>query len=555
VHHRSANEESAVSDNASTYHIEVGVSEDRMEAWLEVRVPDCATTAPTVEQLAALVEKQKVAVTDAVRQRLDKLATLLAAALAPPEGTDPPEVPSRVPLAEGQPATDATDGVFEWSPDLEARRNPPTDDDHVDYFAMNTIVTVPAGAYLGRIIAPIAGTSGTDVLGNERAPRKPKGVPVTLGCGVQIGPPEADADGPRGAMPGSDSPPADAAEGDLIYARSDGRVVLAHGRIAVEEVLEIRGDVDFNSGSVDACVDVLVCGTVRSNFTVKTTKALSVERVIEAAEVHADQDIMVRGGIFGQECTGRVSAGGDIAAHLLNEAVVCARGDVHVKKEIINSRVTTNGQLIAERSTMIGGECHARERMTLRVVGSDAGVVTLISVGPNINELRRARQKEREIKALEKSAEQIRKTVEPLMANMKRLLPEQRERATELICKADELELSGAELRQEIERMRAAARPVGEPALTVEEVIHAGTVVTIGTRDVHFGKLLHGPVRLELRKVKNVTEVVAVNQRTGSITVLPSTEADLDAPCTDENCDSETAHGTDESHHADNQLA
>jgi len=33
---------------------------------------------------------------------------------------------------------------------------------------------------------------------------------------------------------------------------------------------------------------------------------------------------------------------------------------------------------------------------------------------------------------------------------------------------------------------------------------------------------LKGPVRIEQRKVENVTEFVAVNQLTGSVTVLPS---------------------------------
>ena len=66
------------------------------------------------------------------------------------------------------------------------------------------------------------------------------------------------------------------------------------------------------------------------------------------------------------------------------------------------------------------------------------------------------------------------------------------------------------------------------PRLRVSRVVYPKVALSIGLRLVLFHEELQGPLSLEERKIKNVTEFVAVNQLTGSITVLTSYQTPID---------------------------
>jgi uncharacterized protein (DUF342 family) len=320
---------------------------------------------------------------------------------------------------------------------------------------------------------------------------------------------------------------ADAAGSDVV-AESDGRVALEGDTIRLYDVLDVRGDVDFASGSIESVVDVKVHGTVRTNFHVRTTKSLTVDKLIEAAEVDAGENVAVRGGVFGHDGHGHVRAGGSVSANFINEMSVEAVGDVLFQKEVLNSHIRSDGQVLGEHGAIIGGSIYAREGVRARVVGSDAGVTTRLAVGTDLALLRRARKMEQQVRELEKGAGQLRQIIKPLMANLKRLVPAQREQVTELMCKADEIDIQIEQLLREREELLARGAPRGTPYVQVTEGLHAGVRLQMGLRQVIVNRRLHGPVKIEVRKVDDVTEVVAINQRTASVTVLPSSEADLD---------------------------
>jgi len=492
--------------------LKVLVAEDRLTAWVQVQGvgrPDFAV--PTEDEVVAAAQAARLAVTDDVRTRAKELVGVIREACAAGAESAVARLPERFVIAQGQLPVEGEDGRVELVPELAQATAPADEEGQVDYFAASAIVTVAAGAKIGRLVPERAGTPGVDVLGRPRAPRKPQGNPVKLGAGVKCDP---------------------ADEGALL-AVTAGRLELDGGRVRISEVLAVPGDVDFSTGSIESCVNVHIAGTVRAKFKVKTTASLAVDRVIEAAEVDVGGDVLVRGGIFGAERTGHVRAGGSVTAKLLNEVVLEAGGDVRFGKEILNACVRTRGHLIGERGTVIGGDVYAREGLRVLVLGSEGCVLTLVGTGVDVNALRRGRQLERQIKELHKSAEQIRQAIQPLMANMKRLLPAQRERATELLCKADEIDLQVDELKKQMEQLQTESKPQGTPSILVGEMIHPGVRLVIDAREARVQKALHGPVRIEMRKIDDVTQMAAVNQRTGSVTVLPCVDVDLDAPPAD----------------------
>jgi uncharacterized protein (DUF342 family) len=246
----------------------------------------------------------------------------------------------------------------------------------------------------------------------------------------------------------------------------------------------------------------------------------------------------VGGGICGGDAEdptmGRIRAGGSLQARFCNEVFVTVGGDIRVDREILNCQVRCGAHLVCPRGTIIGGHVWAREGMEVAVLGSDAGVHTCVAVGARPTTLRRGKQMEKAGRERRKAAGQIRERIQPLLANLKRLTPQQREAATELMSKAEDWETEAETLQAERVKLLAQARPTGTASIVVHNAIHPGVRIIWEAREIRIDRLIHGPVRIEERKLDGATELVYVNQRTGSVTVLPSTEVDWDALPADE---------------------
>ena len=464
---------------------------------------------PTAEVIGQLLAKSGVVLNDAVRKTvLDVLAAAGAKlrgapdeSATAPQPTGAPDAPTFV-VASGRPAADALDATFAWTPELAAEAT--------NLYTLHLRRQVSAGTVLGSVVPARPAVAGVDVFGKALPAARAAGRELRIGAGTQ-----------RAAA-------TTAGTADVVSATADGFALLEHGELRIEPVQVVPGDVDPATGPLEVDRHVHVRGTVLAKAVVHAKGSLTVDGDVEAADISAGGDVAVRGGVFGNQCEGRIRASGAIAARIFKEADVRGGGDLSLEAEILGSRIQIAGRLTGE-ATIIGGEVQAREGLSVRTVGSDAGVPTAVSCGPEIEALRRIRQIDREMQDLAKAAGQIRQTVQPLLANVKRLLPAQRERATELLCRADELDLQARALAEEREQVLRDSTPRGRPTLVASELIHPGTQLRIGSRQVRVHHPISGPVEIEVRKVNGVQELVATHPRTGTTTMLLSTEVDLDA--------------------------
>lgn len=468
--------------------IAVEISKDRLTAW--IHPCDAADPRPIEkEEIVAALAVNKIKVGEEVHTRIDAFLAL------PAEGEDAPE---RFVIAEGKAACEGTDGEFLWDESLKKEGNAWQGDAPINYYTLNSIITIEQGRRIGTIVAPKPRVNGFDVLGNKLTPtQRPTEIQLQSTVGIAAEDPGA------------------------VIANVAGKVVYEHGTVSMDEVLEIGGDVDLESGNVDSVVDVHVKGTVRDLFSVKSKKSVSVCGAIEAAEVNAQDDILVRGGILGRE-RAAVTAGGEIVAKFCDQANLTAEGDIKITREIINSEVRAEGKLVAGHGVIIGSNIYAREGVEVGTLGSDACVPTTIMIGIHPDLIREAEKIRCEMEAKKKEAERIRTAIQPLMAELKRLQPEQKERVTELMFQADAIDIEVTDEETRREALLAEGRAPEPPYVLVNQMIHPVTTIRIGRRQVFFEKEFAGPVRIEKRKVENVTEFVAVNQLSGSITVLPS---------------------------------
>ena len=501
--------------------ITVIVSNDRLKAWIhQPQLADPDYQPPTIDEMMSALETAGIALNESVRERVTQFAALMTETGEDAEG--PLEIPVKFLIAEGRAAVNARNGTFEWYEQFQQAEKPADNQEPVDYFSISTIKTVEANVAIGRLEPPVHGVVGRDVFGNQVQPKSPKGMAVKLGHGTHL-----------------------ADDGREVITDVAGRVFYERRTVWVDEVLEINGDVNFDSGSLDVCLDINVHGTVRSNFSVRTTKSLIVDKAIEAAEVDVAGDITVHGGICGHECTGKIRAGGDIIVRFCNESKVDVAGDFRFKNETLNSQINTTAHLVSKRGTIIGGQVWAREGIEVGTLGNDVGVLTRVAVGIPIDTLRRARRMEQDVKELAKGAKLIRQKIYPLIANEKRLTHEQREATTELMDRADDLEVAVENIKTERKQLLESMRPRETPFILGHEKIHPGVRIAIGARETRVIETIPGPVRVGLRKINGVTEIVAVDQETGSVTILPSMEIDLDAPLETESDAEGGADGTD----------
>jgi len=450
---------------------------------LDSRLPASAFSS---EEILHIVNEAGIAVTPAVKSKVDEIMSSIRGGQVPTDS---------IVIAKGKPANPGCDGRFELAPELQTHGS--EDGDSINYYEQRRILTVSAGQVIGRIFPPEQPTAGEDVYGR---PIKPdvRRHPMQLGKNVRI-----------------------ADDGMSVIAEADGQVKNDASGVSILDVVSVNGNVDFNSGNVDATSDVVIRGNVLDLFSVKSRKSIEIGGNVEAAELSAAENIFVRGGICGKD-KGKVTSGGEIRAKFCSGVELNAAGDIHIAREAINCTISTRGSLQIPNGSLIGGRSHARNGARVSVLGSEAGIKTHIGVGMDPGVYASIAAIDTKIKSIRKTADEIRTHVKPLLANLKRLTPDQRERATELMFKADDLEAQTEPLESEKQKLLEEATPVEGASLLVGSRLHAGTLVTVDNLELRFDKELKGPIKIEKRKIDNVTEVVGVNQLSGSVITFPA---------------------------------
>ncbi len=475
-------------DESSQFLIQF--SEDRMSATIQGR-PDAELSTVSASDVLSDLEAAKIAHNDEVVNRVTQYIEMLKEPECTPE--------SEYEIAVGSPATNGADGAFICEDSLQQQTADWCEDGAINFYSISSIVTVETDTLIGQLMPPDRGVDGVDVRGTPLPPKyQPK--EVVLKDGVKLG-----------------------EDGKSVFSTIPGMIIYERFELSIREVVEIHGDVDFETGSLDLTTDVMVRRNVLDNFHVKTKKNLTVKGAIEGADVEVSGNVTVRGGIVNRD-KGSVTAAGDITARFCDSATVKAHGNIRVGKEVMNSRVHTEGKLILPRGSIIGGEVFARHGVEVNTLGSEAGVVTEVIVGLHPDELRQIETTAKLNAKRRARADKINQAVAPLMDQLKRLTSAQREQATELMYAAGSMEGEIAQSEEEVASLLQATRGV-DPYVLVTGTIHSGTSITLIDRVVVFKRETKGPIKIMVRRIKGHTAVVAVNQLTGSILELPAQKA------------------------------
>ncbi len=264
----------------------------------------------------------------------------------------------RILVAEGEPPGTGTDGYCKVLIDVSGIGKPKElEDGSVDHKDLKKVINVKKGQQLVRHIPPVPGKKGRSVLNKSIDPPKQKDVPLVSGVGTAI----------------SEEDP------EVLVSATDGAVSLnARGTLEIKTAKVINGDIDYSTGNISFYGDLKIVGVVRAGFSVQADGDLYIGGNVEDAEVSSSQNIEITGGAVGSG-NGKITCGGELKVHHLENFEITAGKDVSVDETILHSTVRTEGDVKAK--TVIGGMIEAARGVEVETLGAASETKTIVKAG------------------------------------------------------------------------------------------------------------------------------------------------------------------------------
>lgn len=328
----------------------IEVSADEMSASIYVSEPGAGGANLTSEDIRSFLKNNRVisGISDVYLKQFEENPVYRRATL----------------IAEGKAPENGKDGyvkyLFEVDPNKIKLKI--KDDGKVDFKELNIIQNVIKGQPLAKKIAPELGKNGVNVYGTPINARNGKDVQIGLGKNVTI-----------------------AQNGEIAVAEDSGQVLLSKGKISVETVMVIAGDVNTSTGNINGLGTVVIKGNVEDGFAVTAQGTIEVLGFVGKASLTSGGDIVVKQGINGGEVddSGLIIAQKSVWSSFITNATVQSGNNVIVSDGIVNSHVDANAKILCQgkRAKIVGGHVRAAEEVNAAVLGSPHGAETIIEVG------------------------------------------------------------------------------------------------------------------------------------------------------------------------------
>lgn len=354
----------AAIDNADSVYVKVGdfiynpvndarptvdVSDDEMQAFIEVQEPGPGGADLTSSDITSFLRNNNV------------VFGILEDALTGFE--DHPSYSHPYLIARGDAPVNGRNASISYLFETEEShvKLKQKSDGSVDFKELNLIQNVVKGQPLARKIPPEAGKDGRTVYGKYIPAKDGTDTQMGLGKNVSI----------------TDN-------GKTVIATTSGQVLLLKGKVTVETVLVIPGDVNASTGNVSGLGTVIVKGNVEDGFHVSAQANIEVNGFVGKSNLQAGGDIVVKRGINGGEGEfGKIIAGKSIWSSFINNASAEAGENVIVSDGIVNAHINATSRILCKgkRARIVGGELQASEEINAATMGSSGGAETILRVG------------------------------------------------------------------------------------------------------------------------------------------------------------------------------
>ncbi|MEK7814051.1 MAG: FapA family protein, partial [Candidatus Desantisbacteria bacterium] len=254
-------------------------------------------------------------------------------------------------VAAGNPPVSGKDAFLEFKfPTTKATSMvKELEDGRVDFKNLNLIASVKEGDTLVVKHPAVKGIPGTMVTGIEISARNGNDVPLPAGKNTVVSP-----------------------DGLELRAAAAGMVCLnSHGKVEIEQVHVVTGDVDYSTGNINFHSELVISGSVMDGFIVHADKDVTIKGNVWKATVTSGGNITIKGGILGKNI-GYISANGNVTAKFAEYCRIKAQKDVLIGESIVSSQIDAVGKvmLTGRRGVIIGGKIRAGEEVNAKIIGS-----------------------------------------------------------------------------------------------------------------------------------------------------------------------------------------
>lgn len=310
-----------------------------------------------------------------------------------------------------------------------------------------------------------------------------------------------------------------------IVCEKQGSLHLNGNVLSVEPLLELT-EHEANSRAIDFDGDAAIRGSLREGRIVKITGGLTVSGTIEAVQLNTGGSAIVQEGIIGER-TGKYMIGGHLRCRFLSGGFIIARQEVFVQSGITGSKLVCGSRLTVQMGSIVGGIVAANSGIECCTLGNSAGTPTLIEAGEGIASRSFLASLSQQIAVDQKRIRAVRGAIEPLLKMMKTLTAAQREKVTEMLYEADELELATNKMVADMGNQTRIFAENAHAKVLVENAVYPGVTVRFANVKTTFITALKGPFSLEPHKSNGVIEVVLTSRTDQSKMILPSHPIDL----------------------------
>lgn len=351
----------------------VTVSEDGMEAFIELLPPDEGGKLLTVGELSEILRAAGVVhgvsvigLSGAIKERA---------------------YGRKYSAAKGSLPTNGADGELTYHFDTKKKTGLPTGSDtdaKVNYRILDMFEPVKAGQLLITRSLATPGKPGSTVLGKELLPKAGKEVnlPKTMNTRVNE-------------------------DMTTVHSLHNGMIETRNGVITVLDTYTLDGDCDLSTGNIEFDGNVSISGAVISGMVVKATGDVTIGGVVNDAEIIAGGNVTLSRGMQGND-KGKVTAGGSIVAAFIERSDI--RAALDVTSDVIMHSVVEAGRFLVldgKRGNIVGGNARVGKEVRAKTVGGSSQVQTDISVGLVPAKITRMKFLKEELVKLRKEEEKI----------------------------------------------------------------------------------------------------------------------------------------------------
>jgi uncharacterized protein (DUF342 family) len=351
---------------------------------------------------------------------------------------DRPRYREGVLVAEGTKPQNGRDSYVQYNFETDKNRHQLREaaDGRVNFKELGLIQNVVAGQPLARKLPPEPGQAGRTVTGKVIPARNGRDIPTPLGRNVHMGD-----------------------DGATLIADINGLVTFIGGKINVEEIFQVQGDVDPKTGNIMFLGTVIIQGSVQDGFSVKASGNIEVRGSVGKCEIVAEGDVIIHQGMAGKG-GGSINAGKNIWSKFIENATVEAGENVIVSDGLINTTIVANKKIICQgkRAAIVGGNYRACEEINAKTLGSPVGgTETVLEVGYDPKSKAKMDALQAQALQIKKQAEEYDKNIATLNAvkKQKKALPDDKEAILQdYIRRREELVIEVRGLAKEIEGLQ-----------------------------------------------------------------------------------------------------